>query len=200
MISAATRQAAGTVASMGYALWATASVPLLARVRGEYRHDVEFSEMTVWAVWIFYGLLVALVVVAAAAGAWELGLPSALSLVLGVPLLVLGVAIDLAGILSMGSLAPMNGTQPDRLITGGAFRDSRNPHDLGIGLAGIERRCSRILASRWCWPSLESSSSGSTSASRTSTSSEPLATGTPTTRGALPASPRSVPGKAGTGR
>lgn len=118
-------------------LWALASVPLLARVRREYRRDVELSQATVWAVWIFYGLLVALVVVAAVAGTWELGLPSALSLALGIPLLALGVAIDLAGILSMGSLARMNGTQPDRLITGGAFRYSRNPQNLGIGMAGI---------------------------------------------------------------
>lgn len=118
-------------------LWGVASVSLLARVRCEYRRDVELSQATVWAVWIFYGLLVALVVIAAVAGTWELGLPSVLSLALGIPLLALGVAIDLAGILSMGSLARMNGTQPDRLITGGAFRYSRNPQNLGIGMAGI---------------------------------------------------------------
>ena len=75
--------------------------------------------------------------VAAVSAAWELGIPSAPALGLGLPLLALGVAIDIAGIVSMGSLARMNGTEPDRLITGGAFRYSCNPQNVGIGLEGF---------------------------------------------------------------
>ena len=118
-------------------VWAATAVPLLARVRREYRREVTLSSSTVWAVWSFYGLLVALVVVAAASGVWDLRIPSALSIGVGLPLVAIGVVIETAGIVSMGSLARMNGTEPDRLITGGAFRYSRNPQNAGIVLAGI---------------------------------------------------------------
>lgn len=111
--------------------------PLLLRVRQEYARDVALSQFTVWSVWLYYVALLALIVLAAITGRWELGLPSPASLVFGVALVATGAAIDLAGVVSMGSFARMNGTRPDRLITAGAFSYSRNPQNVGIGIAAI---------------------------------------------------------------
>lgn len=70
-------------------------------------------------------------------GSWSLGLDSTAPLIVGVALAGLGLVIDLAGVISMGSLARMNGQDPDRLITEGAFRFSRNPQNVGIAIAGV---------------------------------------------------------------
>ena len=119
------------------ALWLAAAAPLLLRVRSEYARDGVLGQVTVGMVWLYYGVLLALIIATAVAETWDLGLPSAASLWLGLPLVAIGAAIDIAGVISMGSLARMNGTCPDQLVTSGAFRYSRNPQNVGIGIAAF---------------------------------------------------------------
>lgn len=118
-------------------IWLVGTPVILRRVKGEYEGRGRLSDQTVWAVWFSYGLLAAAVIAAAAFGTWALGISTAASLAIGLPLLVVGIAIDLAGVIAMGSLARMNGQDPDRLITEGAFRYSRNPQNVGIAIAGV---------------------------------------------------------------
>lgn len=118
-------------------IWLVTVPVVLQRVKREYEGGGVITDSTVRAVWLSYGLLAASVIAAAAVGTWQLGMSATVSLALGLPLIVIGVLIDVAGVVSMGSLARMNGQDPDRLITGGAFRYSRNPQNVGIGIAGI---------------------------------------------------------------
>ena len=118
-------------------IWLAGTPVIVGRVKREYERDGVISDPTVWAVWLSYGLLAGAAIAATAFGSWPLGLGSTASLALGLPLLAIGIAIDAAGVASMGSLARMNGQEPDRLITGAAFRYSRNPQNVGIGIAGL---------------------------------------------------------------
>ena len=118
-------------------IWLAGAPVIVHRVKQEYERDGAISDSTVWAVWLSYGLLAGAVIAAAAFGVWPLGLGSTASLALGLPMLAIGIAIDAAGVASMGSLARMNGQDADRLITEGAFRYSRNPQNVGIVIAGI---------------------------------------------------------------
>ena len=118
-------------------IWLVGTSVILRRVRLDYEQEGVIADATVWAVWLSYALLAAAVIAAAALGTWALGISSLASLAIGLPLIFVGIVIDLAGVVSMGSLARMNGQEPDRLITEGAFRYSRNPQNVGIGMAGI---------------------------------------------------------------
>lgn len=112
-----------------------ASVPLIARVKREYETGGVLSDATVVAVWVLYPAIVVLVALEAVFGVWGIGLPTGLSIVAGFVLIVAGAALEVWGLASMASFQRMSGMQPDRLITGGAFRFSRNPQNVGIGLA-----------------------------------------------------------------
>lgn len=112
-----------------------ASVPVIARVRREYECGGVLSEPTVVAVWVLYAAIVIVVVLAAGFGVWHVGLPGGLAVALGAALLAAGIALEAWGLASMASFRRMSGMQPDRLITGGAFRISRNPQNVGVGLA-----------------------------------------------------------------
>lgn len=118
-------------------LWLIGMPVLLRRVKAEYEGPAALSAGTVFAVWISYGLLAAAVVVAAVDGSWGLGLSTALALALGLPLIALGVMLDLAGVAAMTSVAQMNGRESGELITGGVYRFSRNPQNVGIAIAGL---------------------------------------------------------------
>jgi len=111
-----------------------ASIPLIARVKREYEGGGVLSEATVAAVWILYSVIVVVVVLAAAFGVWGIGLPSAAAAPVGVALIVAGLVLVVAGLASMASLRRMSGMQPDRLIISGAFRFSRNPQNVGLGI------------------------------------------------------------------
>lgn len=118
-----------TVASLPAAAW------VIGRVRREYEGSGVLSDVTVIAVWVLYTAIVAVAILAAALGGWPIGLPGAVSVALGVPLIAAGLALEVAGLATMASFRRMSGMQPDRLVTGGAFRVSRNPQNVGVALA-----------------------------------------------------------------
>jgi protein-S-isoprenylcysteine O-methyltransferase Ste14 len=112
-----------------------ASIPVIARVKAEYEGDGTLSDPTVAAVWGLYTAIVAVVVLAAVFGVWRIDLPDGLSVAAGVVLLLAGLGLETWGLVSMASFHRMSRMQPDRLIEGGAFRYSRNPQNVGLGLA-----------------------------------------------------------------
>jgi protein-S-isoprenylcysteine O-methyltransferase Ste14 len=111
-----------------------ASIPLIARVKREYEGGGVLSAATVAAVWVLYSAIVAAIVLAAVFGVLEIGLPTGATVPVGAVLIVLGLSLEVAGLASMASLHRMSGMQPDRLITSGAFRFSRNPQNVGLGI------------------------------------------------------------------
>jgi len=117
------------------ALTLAGSIPLVARVKREYEGDGVLSDPTVAAVWVLYGAIVVVVVLAAAVGVWQVGLARGVAAVVGVVLLLAGLCLEFWGLASMASFRRMSGMQPDRLIDRGAFRYSRNPQNVGIGMA-----------------------------------------------------------------
>lgn len=110
-------------------------VAIVARVRREYEGPGVLSDFTVAAVWILYTVIVVVVTVTAIVEAWPIGLPGGLAISVGCVLVVAGLVLEIGGLVSMASFHRMSGMQPDRLITGGAFRYSRNPQNVGLGTA-----------------------------------------------------------------
>jgi protein-S-isoprenylcysteine O-methyltransferase Ste14 len=111
-----------------------AAIPLIARVKREYEGPGVLSDPTVVGVWVLYTAIVAVVLLAAVEGIWPIGLPTLVSVAIGVPLIAAGLALEVGGLASMASFRRMSGMQPDRLITDGAFRLSRNPQNVGVGM------------------------------------------------------------------
>jgi protein-S-isoprenylcysteine O-methyltransferase Ste14 len=111
-----------------------AAIPLIARVKREYEGGGVLSEGTAVAVWVLYTAIVVVTVLAAGFGVWGIGLPTEGAIPVGIVLIVLGLVLEVAGLAAMASLHRMSGMQPDRLITSGAFRFSRNPQNSGLGI------------------------------------------------------------------
>lgn len=111
------------------------SIPVVARVKREYESDRVLSGPTVVAVWLLYAAIVVVVALAAIVGVWQIGLPVGLSAAAGIALLAGGIALEAWGLASMASFRRMSGMQPDRPIESGAFRYSRNPQNVGTGIA-----------------------------------------------------------------
>jgi protein-S-isoprenylcysteine O-methyltransferase Ste14 len=105
------------------------------RVQREYTEGGLLSLGTVWLVWILYALQIALVA-APAIGAWgSLPGPPRLWRTLASLLVAVGLAFGAWGAASFRSLRRMNGRDTSELITDGAYRYSRNPQNVGIGVA-----------------------------------------------------------------
>lgn len=139
-----------TALAIAAAILFFAAVAIVVRVKREYERDRVLSAPTVAAVWILYVVIVAVAIAAAIDGTWDLGIPVAVALPIGLALVAAGIALETWGVASMASARRMSGMQPDKLITSGAFRFSRNPQNVGLGLvivgAGIAGSSGLALA------------------------------------------------------
>ncbi len=109
--------------------WAVSSV------RVDYASRQTLTARSVGAVWTAYVLHAVVVVWAAELGAWSLRIPSGLAHLFGSVLIVAGIALAVAAIVTFRSIRRMSGLQVDALITSGVYAWSRNPQNLGWGLA-----------------------------------------------------------------
>jgi protein-S-isoprenylcysteine O-methyltransferase Ste14 len=105
------------------------------RVTREYVGEGLLSIPTVWLVWILYALQIGLVAIPALDAWGPVPGPPLLWRALGSSLVALGLALAAWGVASFHSLRRMNGRDTSALVTGGAYRYSRNPQNAGIGIA-----------------------------------------------------------------
>ena len=118
---------------------AAAGAVVRRRVEREYEIGPEISGPTVAAVWATYLANIGLVAESAAKRRWPLPIPRRAAAIAGWTLAGVGAALTLTAITSFGSLARMNGRRYDRLVTGGPYRLSRHPQNVGLALqlAGV---------------------------------------------------------------
>lgn len=107
----------------------------IQRVLNEQLALQPLSHPTVILVWVLYIWLTVLVFLAAWLGLVPLGIPGWLRGLAGGGLLAAGVLLAAAGIGRMASLSRMSGRELETLVTGGVYRFSRNPQNVGWGLA-----------------------------------------------------------------
>ncbi len=106
-----------------------------SRARKEIEESRRLSVPTVMAVWIVYLGHAGVTAVSAALSIWPARLPRWVSFPLGSTAIVLGTVLLVLGIMTFRSFRRMNGRLTDRLITNGIYRYSRNPQNVGWGLA-----------------------------------------------------------------
>jgi len=105
------------------------------RVERTYADGGLLSLGTVWLVWILYAMQIGVVAAPAVAGWGSLPGPPLLWRTLGFLLVGLGLTFGAWGAASFRSLRRMNGRDTSELVTTGAYRYSRNPQNVGIGVA-----------------------------------------------------------------
>lgn len=123
-------------------LWSRAAVAVLAllvplllrRARRDYEERGELTKSTSAIGWAGYLIHGAAVAHAAVRSVWRLPLPARAARSLGGVLVVAGAAIFAAGVSAFRSFAQMSGTSNKGLVTGGIYRYSRNPQNVGGGL------------------------------------------------------------------
>jgi protein-S-isoprenylcysteine O-methyltransferase Ste14 len=118
-----------SVVSLGLTLWA------IMTVRSDYAKHQILTNFTTVLVWVAYLFHACVVLWAASLSAWIVELPKWLTIPAGTILVFLGVAIITIAILNFRTFKRMSGLQTDRLITDGIYAWSRNPQNLGWGLA-----------------------------------------------------------------
>ena len=118
-----------SVVSLGLTLWA------IMAVRSDYAKRQILTNFTTVLVWVAYLFHAGVVMWAASINTWIVGLPKWLTIPAGTILVLFGVAIITIAILNFRTFQRMSGLQTDRLITDGIYAWSRNPQNLGWGLA-----------------------------------------------------------------
>ena len=122
--------------SVSFAVLVVAASVAVRLVARDYRRDQELSWPSVVAVWGAYLLHAGLVLVAAwraPMGRWPV--PMAWPSLGGAGSLAAGVGICAFAIRRFASLGRMSGRRTDELVTSGVYSVSRNPQNLGWGLA-----------------------------------------------------------------
>lgn len=128
-------------------------------VRKQYREQRRLSDPVVIEVWALYILHAMLVGFAAWQSVWPIPVEPTWAAVGGIALLALGLSILVISVWAFQSFRRMSGQRTDRLVTGGIYRWSRNPQNVGwlLALLGIalwggpgERLCSRLCLRLSC--------------------------------------------------
>ncbi|MBA2637022.1 MAG: hypothetical protein H0U79_02175, partial [Solirubrobacterales bacterium] len=108
---------------------------VLIRLAGEeYARDGRLSTSTSmfgWALYVLHGLTT---ILTAAAGLWRLDVPAAPAVAMGIVLVLAGLALGAAGAIALGSLGPLLGSEPGRLVTTGVYAVTRHPQTVGWAL------------------------------------------------------------------
>ena len=133
-----------------------AAAAIRRRVEHEYALGPELSSPTVAGVWALYLANGGLVAEAAAKRRWPLPITRRTAAIAGRALAGAGAALTLSSIAAFGSLERMNGRRNDRLITGGPYRLSRHPQNVGLALqlAGVSlasRSGQALIGSAGMW-------------------------------------------------
>ena len=135
---------------------ACAAVLVRRRVEREYEIGPEISAPTAGAVWGIYLANIALVADAAVRRRWQLPIPPRAASIAGWTTCAAGTAFANAGIAAFRSFSLMNGRRNDRLVTGGPYRVSRHPQNVGWaaalgGAALASRSAQALLGSAAMW-------------------------------------------------
>lgn len=111
----------------------------LTWVRNDFLRRDKLSFTSGLLVWLVYLWHTALVAYFAWHSLWPLPLAQPLLLLLGITLALLGTLLFSLAVRQFRSLARMSGQKEDDLITGGVYRYSRNPQNVGwfLFLVGI---------------------------------------------------------------
>ncbi len=111
------------------------AVAALLSVRRDYGGREKLSARSVVLVWAVYLLHAAVVSWASLSGVWPLPIPPPAATALGLLTAAAGLALLSLAIWQFRSLQRMSGVETDDLITGRIYSWSRNPQNLGWGLA-----------------------------------------------------------------
>lgn len=118
-----------SIFSLGLTLWA------IMAVRSDYAGRHTLTNFTTTLVWVAYLFHAGVVIWAASLNTWLIRLPKWISISSGTFLVVSGAAIITIAILNFRTFQRMSGLQTDQLITNGIYAWSRNPQNLGWGMA-----------------------------------------------------------------
>ncbi len=113
---------------MGYVLW---------RVKREYQNLERLSWATSLSVWLLYLVHAFLTGWSAWLSLWPIPFDPVLASFIGIILVLAGFGFCAAGVVAFSSLSRMSGLKADQLITTGVYRWSRNPQNVGLGIALI---------------------------------------------------------------
>ncbi len=107
----------------------------ILNVRADYTSRKTLTSYSVVIVWAAYLLHAGILIWAAVLQAWQMPVQPELAYPLGIVLTITGIAIPAAAIWNFRSIKRMSGLQIDEIITSGIYAWSRNPQNLGWGLA-----------------------------------------------------------------
>jgi protein-S-isoprenylcysteine O-methyltransferase Ste14 len=124
---------------------------VLIRLAGEeYSRHGRLSTSTSmfgWALYVLHGLTTVLV---AAAGLGRLDVPAGPAVAVGLLTVLAGLGLGGAGAAALGSVGPLLGREPQRLVTSGVYAITRHPQSIGWALvlvgAAIAGRSGLALA------------------------------------------------------
>lgn len=108
---------------------------LIRRVGRDYEAQGQLTPLTAVLVYAFYVLHAGLVISPALRNPKPLPLSRVLAVALGTLSVLVGSGLGVAGARQFGSPEQVSGLEPGQLVTDGVYRYSRNPQNVGWGIA-----------------------------------------------------------------